>query len=91
MIYENLVRTAFKCGRLGIWFADASYYRGANTKEKEESLKNYILISLKIILTYQQNEFMAKSIEVFKKVYEELDKGEKSIEDAISQLQDCPL
>ena len=91
MIYENLVRTAFKCGRFGVWFADASYYRGANTKEKKECLKNYILISLKIILTYQQNEFMAKFIEVFKKVYEELDKGEKSIEDAISQLQDCPL
>lgn len=91
MIYEHLVCAAFKCGRLGVWFADASYYRGANTREKKECLKSYILISLKIILIYQQNEFMEKFIEVFKKVYEELDKGEKSIEDAISQLKDCPL
>lgn len=91
MIYEHLVCTAFKCGRLGVRFADASYYRGATTKEKKEHLKNYILISLKIILIYQQNEFMEKFIEVFKKVYEELDNGEISIEDAISQLQACPL
>ena len=91
MIYEHLVCTAFKCSRLDIWFADASYYRGANTEEQRKYLKNYILISLKIILIYQQNEFTEKFIEVFKKVYEGLYKGEKSIEDAISQLQNCPL
>lgn len=91
LIYEYMVRYAFKCDRRGIWFADADCYRGANTEEKQARLREYILISLRVILIYRKTEFREKFIQIFQDTYDKLEKDEIRVDDAISMLSDCPL
>lgn len=91
IIYEHLVRSAFKCDRRGIWFADADCYRGANTEEKQARLREYILISLRVILTYRRAELPESTVKILQEAYDKLENEEMGADDAVSMLSDCPL
>ena len=91
LIYEYMVRYAFKCGRWGIWFANADCYRGAGTEEKQARLREYILISLRVILTYRRAELPESTVKILQEAYDKLEKDEIRVDDAISMLSDCPL
>ena len=86
MIYEHLVRYAFKCGRLGIWFANADCYRGADTEEKQARLREYILISLRVILTYRRAELRESNVKILQEAYDKLENEEIGADEALSML-----
>ncbi len=89
LVYEHLVRDAFKCGRLGIWFANADCYRGADTEEKQARLREYILISLRVILTYRRAELPESTVKILQEAYDKLENEEIGAEDAVSMLSGC--
>lgn len=86
LIYEHLVRYAFNCGRLGIWFANADCYRGADRDEKQTRLREYILISLRVILTYRRAELRESAVKIFQEVYDKLQNEEIGADEALSML-----
>ena len=69
MVYENLVRKAFDCGRLGVYFADAGYYRAALTDEKRIELRVYILISLEL-LSQKRDQYAKEAGRIFEQLKE---------------------
>ena len=44
LVYEHLVCNAFDCGRYGIWFADAGYYRARNESAQNRNRPNNVRI-----------------------------------------------
>ena len=86
LVYEHLVRDAFQCERLGIWFANADCYRGADTEEKQARLREYILISLRVILTYRRAELPESTVKILQEAYDKLENEEIGADDAVSML-----
>lgn len=78
MTYENLVRKAFDCGRQGVYFADAGYYRAALTDEKLIELRVFILISLELLANKKDQH-----AEEAGRIFEQLKEGEIDVDTAL--------
>ena len=85
MIYEHLICAAFNCGRCGIWFADAGYFRGRNDSEQSrKNIRIFLAVALKAIITYHRDKYSASKIKLMEDVCKKLD-----YDDTVEWGRDC--
>ena len=54
-------------------------------------MREYILISLRVILTYRRAELPESTVKILQEAYDKLENEEMGADDAVSMLSDCPL
>ena len=85
LIYEHLVCKAFKCNRADVYFANADVYDELINSEKEDLLKEYVQIALKLLIIY--GDFGNTQLRTLEKIFENLYKGEQSIDKTLKSIQ----
>ena len=95
MPYELLIRKAFKCGRRGIWYADADTFRIIDASEeklqqRQHDLRIYVATALKILLTYRSKEFKEEEIKQFETLLNKLWCKEIMPDEVVKELSDNP-
>lgn len=95
MPYENLIRVAFKCGRGGIWYADADVFRILDLSEeklekRQHDLRIYVATALKILLTYRREIFKDEELQQLETLLNKLWCKEMLPDEVVKELSDNP-
>ncbi|MBQ2839641.1 MAG: hypothetical protein IJE73_08450 [Muribaculaceae bacterium] len=85
LIYEHLVCKAFKCCRADVYFADADVYDALINSVKEDLLKEYVLIALKLLIIY--GDFVGEQLRYLEDVFNNLYIGTHSIDETLKSIQ----
>lgn len=93
--YENLIRVAFKCGRGGIWYADADIFRILDLSEekleqRQNNLRIYVATALKILLTYRRDIFKEEELLQFETLFNRLCCKEILPDEVVKELSANP-
>lgn len=90
-IYEHLVCLAFRCQKGGFEMADAGAFTNADSSTQKEHIRLMVLVSIRILLEYQKNNFFEGQIEKLSDCYHRLLTGEFSTAQALQVVGECQL